>query len=187
MLGDWLTGRTVQRDFDEFVNGATDDLVRTAYLLTWDEGETEDLVQETLLLLARRWTRVGTMEYPSAYARRVMTNLAIDGRVRRRRRRDELRAGGQAVESRPDGAALRALGVVEDDALFHRALDDLPDRQRTVIVLRYWADLKEVDIAERLGCSVGTVKSTLSRGLARLRQSMTDSGALELQEGHEAL
>lgn len=72
---------------------ATDGLLRTAYLLTGDTGHAEDLVQETLVKIARRWSRVVSMESPRAYARRVLVNLALDGSERRSRHRAELRPG----------------------------------------------------------------------------------------------
>ena len=62
-------------DFDQFVAAYVDDLLRTAYLIVWDEGEAEDLVQECLLKVARRWPRIRRMEQPRAYARRILVNL----------------------------------------------------------------------------------------------------------------
>jgi RNA polymerase sigma-70 factor (sigma-E family) len=167
---EWLTGKSAQKQFDEFVDEVTDDLIRTGYLLTWDLAETEDLVQETLFRLSRHWTRVRGMDYPIAYARRVLVNLVIDGKVRRGRRNEELRPVGDNFEGPVDESAPLALRVLEDASEFRAVLAALPRRQRTIIVLRYWTDLREAEIALLLGCSVGTVKSTLSRGVAQLRQ-----------------
>ena len=77
-------------DFDQFVAAHVDDLLRTAYLIVWDEGEAEDLVQECLLKVARRWPRIRRMEQPRAYARRILVNLALDGARGRAQRRGEL-------------------------------------------------------------------------------------------------
>ena len=71
-------------DFDRFVADSTDPLLRTAYLIVWDLGEAEDLVQETLLQVARRWPRVRRMEHPIAYTRRILVNRALGGASRRR-------------------------------------------------------------------------------------------------------
>ena len=72
-------------DFDRFVADSTDTLLRTAYLIVWDLGEAEDLVQETLFEVARRWPRVRRMERPIAYARRILVNRALSGSARRTR------------------------------------------------------------------------------------------------------
>ncbi|HWE08611.1 MAG TPA: sigma factor, partial [Solirubrobacteraceae bacterium] len=71
-----------RQEFERFVAEATDALLRTAYLIVWDLAEAEDLVQECLLSVARRWPRVRTMDHPRAYARRMLVNLALDGRKR---------------------------------------------------------------------------------------------------------
>ena len=153
-------------DFDEFVQANVDDLLRTAYLITWDAGEAEELVQECLFKVARRWPRVRRMEQPRAYARRILINLALDGARGRSRRRvelDPLPAGGELAATEP-------LSGLETRAELLEALGRLPMRQRAVLVLRYLHDLTEVQTAEILGCSTGTVKSNASRGLARLRE-----------------
>ena len=83
-------------DFDQFVATHVDDLLRTAYLIVWDEAEAEDLVQECLLKVARRWPRIRRMEQPRAYARRMLVNLALDGARGRARRRSELEPAAAA-------------------------------------------------------------------------------------------
>ena len=152
--------------FDQFVAGNLERLLKTAYLVTWDSGEAEDLVQECLLKVARRWPRVRRMEQPSAYARRILVNLALDDARGRARRRGEL-------DVTPPGAAQDArdlLAGLETRAELLDALARLTSRQRAVLVLRYFNDLTEAQTAEVLGCSPGTVKSSASRGLARLRE-----------------
>jgi RNA polymerase sigma-70 factor (sigma-E family) len=167
---DQMVGKAGRRRFDRFVDEVTDDLVRTGYLMTWDLDETEDLVQETLLRVARRWARVESMDHPTAYARRILVNLVIDGQTRRRRLRHELAVDADGVSDRPaDTGAGGGQDGIDDAAEFRWALATLPRRQRVVIVLRYWEDLPEAEVAEILGCSRGTVKSTASRGMARLR------------------
>ena len=111
-----------------------------------------------------RWHRI---DEPLAYVRRTMANLHIS-RWRRHRARELLTAN---VFDRAERDAAEPLA--ERDALF-TALRQLPPRMRAVIVLRYWADASEAETAEILGCSVGAVKSTASRGLARLRAVLED-------------
>ena len=158
----------MMNDFDEFVSQNLEWLLRTAYLITWDEGEAEDLLQECLLKVARRWPRVRRMSQPRAYARRVLVNLALDGARGRVRRLGELdaRPASAVVEE----SALDALAGLETRAELLDALACLVPRQRAVLVLRYFNDLTEAQTAEVLGCSQGTVKSSTSRGLARLRE-----------------
>jgi RNA polymerase sigma-70 factor (sigma-E family) len=154
-------------DFDNFVAAHVDDLLRTAYLIVWDEGEAEDLVQECLLKVARRWPRVRRMEQPQAYARRILVNLTLDGARRRAQRRRELEPGMPPILS-----AIDPLQTLETRAELLEALGQLHERQRAVLVLRYFNDLTEAQVADVLGCSPGTVKSSASRGLARLREAL---------------
>ena len=152
-------------DFNAFVAQNLEQLVGTAYLITWDSGEAEDLVQECLFKLARRWPRVRRMQKPKAYARRVLVNLALDGSRGYARRRGEL-GGLSAIEA----PARDLLEGVDTRVELLDALAQLTARQRAVLVLRYVNDLTEAQTAEALGCSPGTVKSNTSRGLARLRE-----------------
>jgi RNA polymerase sigma-70 factor (sigma-E family) len=152
-------------DFDRFAADSTDGLLRTAYLIVWDLHEAEDLVQETLFKVARRWPKVSRMDHPTAYARRILVNLALRGGPKRSRRRTELSEAG-AGESTAFAAPL------ERHEELHAALAALPPRTRAVLVLRYFLDLPEAEVATALDCSLGTVKSTASRGLARLERTL---------------
>lgn len=164
--------------FDHFVADAADSLVRTAYLVTGDAGHAEDLVQETLFKVARRWSRVVSMEHPQAYARKVLVNLALDGSKRRSQHRAELQGpslSDRPLSSRSESETSRGAFDVADDRLeLIRALGELPPRQRAVLVLRYLDDLSESEVASTLGCSVGTVKSTTSRALGKMRELVPD-------------
>jgi RNA polymerase sigma-70 factor (sigma-E family) len=160
--------RSNRAAFDRFVTDSTDGLLRTAYLIVWDLPEAEDLVQETLLKIARRWPKVHRMDHPLAYARRILVNLALDGGARRARARAELVAEPQPREA----AAIDPSGTVDTYDELLAALATLPPRQRAVLVLRYFLDLPEAEVAAALQCSLGTVKSTASRGLARLEQTL---------------
>jgi RNA polymerase sigma-70 factor (sigma-E family) len=152
-------------DFDRFVVEVNAGLLRTAYLIVGDLQEAEDLVQETLFKVARRWPKVSRMDHPVAYARRILVNLALRGSSKRSRRRAEL------SETRTADPAAPAAPLDRHDEL-HAALAALPPRQRAVLVLRYFLDLPEAEVAATLQCSLGTVKSTASRGLARLEQAL---------------
>jgi RNA polymerase sigma-70 factor (sigma-E family) len=161
-------------DFDRFVAETAESLLRSAYLITWDFAEAEDLVQECLFKVARRWPRVNKMEY----ARTVLIHLALDGGKRRTRRRSEL--GPEAtglLDAHHDDAAVRTLGRVETSTDLLGVLRELPPRQRAALVLRYFDDLSEAEAADVMGCSVGTVKSTTSRALGRLRREFQGTEA----------
>lgn len=165
-----MTRADTRLEFERFVTESVDELLRTAYLIVWDEAEAEDLVQESFVKVAKRWPRVRTMEHPRAYARRVLVNLAIDGHKRRLRWREALdREPSQ--EAADDGSARELTHVDTRDEVLC-ALATLPPRQRAVLVLRYLADLTEAQAADALGCSVGTVKSNTSRALDRLAQAL---------------
>ncbi|MTV25895.1 SigE family RNA polymerase sigma factor [Nitriliruptoraceae bacterium ZYF776] len=138
--------------------------VRLAYLLVSDPHLAEDVVSEAFAKVYVRWAKGGVRDVGS-YLRRAVANEA-NSRLRRRyleRRVAEERSGDD-----------RGVRLVDEHAAEHdevwQAIQRLPDRQRTAVVLRYYEDLSEADTAEVLGCSVGTVKSQVSRGLARLQE-----------------
>jgi RNA polymerase sigma-70 factor (sigma-E family) len=160
-------------EFERFVAESGDGLLRTAFLLVADLSEAEDLVQETFMRVAGRWRRVSRMEHPVAYARRILVNLATDGARRRSRRREEL-AGEPERERSDDGHGWSVRAVREE---LVQALATLPARQRSVLVLRYFLDLPEAEVARTLGCSLGSVKSSAARGLSRLEQRLQSANA----------
>ncbi|HWF16085.1 MAG TPA: sigma factor-like helix-turn-helix DNA-binding protein, partial [Acidimicrobiales bacterium] len=131
-------------EFDQFVADSAEGLLRSAYLVAWDFAEAEDLVQECLFQIARRWPRVRKMEHRAAYARTVLVHLALDGGKRRNRRRAELGpASAGLLEAREDDAAVRIIGRVEASTDLLRVLGELPPRQRVALVLRYFEDMSE--------------------------------------------
>lgn len=157
--------------------------VRLAYLLTSDADLAEDIVSEAFVKVYPRWQR-GEVRDVGAYLRRAVANES-NSRLRRRylERRASARRHGddRGVRLVDDGAADR-------DEVWG-ALQRLPARQQQAVVLRYYEDLSEAETAEVLGCSVGTVKSQVSRGLARLqelvRPGASASGAVHGSEGGE--
>jgi RNA polymerase sigma-70 factor (sigma-E family) len=169
---EWVRDGASKRQFEGLVTEASDALFRAGYLMTGDVRDAEDLVQETFLRVARRWDQVRVMDNPAAYARRILINLVLRGAGRRSRQKAELGSDGGGIEAADEGAA-RALREVDDLAEFCWALGQLPARQRAVLVLRYWADLSVAEVADILGCSAGTVKSTASRAAARLAEAIT--------------
>jgi RNA polymerase sigma-70 factor (sigma-E family) len=174
-------------EFDQFVADTAEPLLRAAFLITWDFAEAEDLVQECLYQIARRWPRVRGMAHRAAYARTVLVHLALDEGKHRNRRRSELHSSaGTFLETHEDDAAVLVIGRVEASADLLRVLGKLPPRQRVALVLRYFEDLSEIEVAEVMGCSVGTVKSTTSRALSRLREEMEQSSG-RASNGHAPL
>lgn len=152
--------------FDEFVHARRGALTRTAYLLTGNHHTAEDLVQHALLQTARHWERISTS--PEAYARRVMYHQNISWW--RKRRFTETSLGGYDAAHRPTDSDLRLT--------LDAALAQLTAKQRTILVLRFFEDLTEVQTADAVGVSVGTVKSTTRHALARLRVLAPDLAEL---------
>jgi RNA polymerase sigma-70 factor (sigma-E family) len=172
---DLLRKGRARTEFERFAALEADALLRSAYLMIGDRGEAEDLVQECLLRLARKWPRVRSMEHPGAYARRVLFNLILDGGGGRAKRRTEL----SAIQTADGHAGAQETTVaLETRVELLQALGELPARQRAVLVLRYFADLPETEVATILDCPRGTVKSSSSRGLERLREALDPATSL---------
>ena len=152
---------TVSAGFDDFVVMRSPRLLRTAYLLTHDWALAEDLVQTALARAWEAWHRIEGD--PEPYVRRIIVNSYASWW--RRRWTGELPTEVLPERAHPGDAHS---GVDERDRLW-RALRQLPRRQRAVLVLRYFEDMSEAEIADALGCSLGTVKSQASRALAKLR------------------
>ncbi len=150
-----------EREFREFVGARSAALFRSAYLLTGQREAAEDLLQTVLAKVARRWSRI-RLE-PEPYVRRALYHEQVS-RWRRRSR------GQEFAGAVPDAAAPGDHAAATDLRLaLAAALGRLTPRQRAVVVLRYVEDLPERDVATVLDVSVGTVRSTASRALSRLR------------------
>jgi RNA polymerase sigma-70 factor (sigma-E family) len=155
-----------ERQFRDFVAARAAALFRAAYLLTGDRGQAEDLLQGVLARVALRWHRI---QDPEAYARRALYH----DQVSRWRRRSWGRETLAAVV--PERADVRDPAADADLRLsLAAALRRLPPRQRAVLVLRFYEDLGEREAAELLDVPVGTVRSSTSRGLTRLRALCPD-------------
>lgn len=145
-------------DFEEFVTARRDALLRTAYLLTGNHHDAEDLVQSALIKVVPKWGRI--QDRPEAYIRRVLARESVNRRRARRWREVTTDVVSETMHDEYDNTDRIAL--FED-------LRKLSPRQRAVLVLRYFDDLTEADTAATLGISVGTVKSHARDALARLR------------------
>jgi len=153
---DWAT-------FPEYVSARSAALHRAAYLMVGDVGLAQDLVQEALIRTYVAWPRLHTPANAEAYTRKAITTIAIDWSRRKARWAE------RPSDRPPDtGTPGHADGVDEQTWLW-QCLRQLPMRQRVAIVLRYYEDLTEAQTAEAMGCAIGTVKSTVSAGMARLR------------------
>lgn len=155
-------------DFADVFAAHHDEGMRIAYLLCGDRHRAEDAVADAFVKVYRRWSK-GQVDNPRAYIRRAVVN-EVNSRFRRlalERR--------EAAKQRGDerGQRLHEDEVADTDAMF-RALQRLPERQRTAIVLRYYNDLSEAETAEVMEVSTGAVKSSVSRGLDRLRELMDE-------------
>lgn len=145
-----------EAEFDAFVITRSPALLRTAYLLTRDEGLAEDLLQAALTKAWFAWRRIEGA--PEPYVRRVMATTSASWWRRRW-------IGETPTERLPEDE----WSAPETDQDLWNALGHLPPRQRAVIVLRYLEDRTEADTAQLLSCSVGTVKSQCAKALAKLR------------------
>lgn len=136
-----------------------DGLVRTAFLMTGSQAVAEDLVQDTFI---RVMAHIGPGDSPGPYLRRSVINACYSWHRKAWR---EVRPGDEVL-----GARAKA-GVDEGgDVEMWDALNRLAPRRRAILVMRYYLDMKEADVADVLGCRVGTVKSTTHRALADLRK-----------------
>jgi RNA polymerase sigma-70 factor (sigma-E family) len=153
-------------EYDDLYAAMWPRLVRTAYAVSGDLGVAEDAVQTAFAKAFRSWRRISRLDAPEAYLRRMAINEVLNDR-RLARRRHEVSSAEPPEQVSVGGA---------DEALAHdemwRALSTLPPRQRAVLVLRYYEDLSEQQIADTLGCRPGTVKSRASAAIASLRSRL---------------
>lgn len=154
--------REPHQQFQDFVAARGPALLRTALLLTGDQQAAEDLVQSALEKALRHWSRIQVAAATEGYVRQIMyrENVSV---WRRRRGREVL------VAEIPEQRGADQSPVSDDRIVMWQALLRLGPRQRTVLVLRYYEDLSEHEVAHAMGVSVGTVKSQTAKALARLR------------------
>lgn len=157
--GDWVAEQ--EHGFEAFMASRGAALLRFAFMLTHDRGRAEDLVQDALVKVHRRWDRVVAAEQPDAYVRRIVTNEFLSWRRRR--------SSAETPSELPGTPAADPSAAVDERDAMWRALALLPPRQRAVLVLRFYEDMPDAQIAAVLECAQGTVASLASRGLATLR------------------
>lgn len=158
-------------EFEEFVTARSAALFRTAVLLTGNRQDAQDLVQSALERACRHWDRVIAAEQPEAYVRRILVNSLKD-RWRIRKRIVEVPFDDARPAASTGQSPYRQVEQVELRRSMIAELLRLPTGIRAVLVLRYFEDLSEAEIAQALGCSTGTVKSQAARGLAKLRAAL---------------
>jgi len=168
---------TMEASFEEYVVARSAALLRTAYLLTGNRADAEDLLQTALAKTYLAWDRIRDREAVDGYVRRTLVNTQTSFWRRKR---------PEALYDEPPERPGRDAHADADlhDALW-TALSRLGRKQRAIVVLRYYEDLSEAETAALLGISVGTVKSTTSRALAVLRQdaSLRDDPRTQLPTG----
>jgi RNA polymerase sigma factor (sigma-70 family) len=159
-------------DLDRLLAERGDHLLRAAIALAGNQADGEDLLQAALERLLRNRRRV--QSDLEGYLRRILYNLAADGWRRRATRDRRLRLilgrGAAAADAMYSPVLADATPAIDLRDALVRLLAQLPPHQRTTIVLRYWIQLGEAETAAMLGCSEGAVKSSASRGMARLRE-----------------
>lgn len=157
-----MAGSGTSRDFDRFVEENARPLLRQAYALTGDRQEAQDLTQETFERVWRSWERVAGLDSPSAWARHVLTNLAISSW---RRQRTRLRHAARLAPSLHAEAATEHLDVAA-------AVRALPSRQRDSLVMHTVLGMSVAEVATQLGTSEATVRSWLSRARCGVAASL---------------
>ena len=159
---------SARREFAGFAAARSGALIRVAFLLTGDQHAAEDLLQTAFTKAAARWGRIHTA--PEAYVRQVMYREQVSGWRRRARHSETVMA------ELPDQAAAVSEVSAETRLGLQQALRALPAGKRAVLVLRYFEDLPEAQVASILGCSVGTVRSQTYKALIQLKAALASAG-----------
>jgi RNA polymerase sigma-70 factor (sigma-E family) len=163
--------------FEDFAAARLPALLRYAVLLSGDRELASDLVQEVLTRALLRWRRISRVDEPYAYVRTMVTNQYLS--LRRRKSLPTVPLTYEALDGpRAPRLADPAIEAGERAELW-RQLTGLPRQQRAVIVLRYYENLSDPEIADVLGCRPSTVRSNAARALATLRVELTELSTIE--------
>jgi RNA polymerase sigma-70 factor (sigma-E family) len=154
--------------YDQFVTDRLDRLLRYATAMTCDRYLAQDIVQEVLLRAQPKWARIGAMDAPYLYVKRMVTNEYLSWRRRRAAR--DIATSSRTLDALAPPVGDPAVQHAERDAMRAR-IAVLPRKQRAAIVLRYYEDCTDAEIATVLNCTEGTVRSHLSRALQTLRSA----------------
>lgn len=157
--------------FEEFLDAELDGLGRFARVLTGDRQQAHDTLAESLIKVHLHWRRIGVMHRPLPYVRRIITNTFLQ----QKRSWVDRTFRTMSPQALPERSVVPQTVRVEDRSQLHGLLESLPRQQRAAIVLRYYLDLTDTEIADALGCSAGAVRANISRGLARLRLAVEDA------------
>jgi RNA polymerase sigma-70 factor (sigma-E family) len=152
--------------FDQFAADRIDRLLRFATALTCDPYLAQDVVQEVLVRVQAKWARIGPMQGRDQYVRRMIINEYLSWRRRKAAR--TVAASHSTLDAISTPIADPATQYAERDAM-RVVIAQLPRKQRAALMLRYYDDRTDAEIAELLGCSAGTVRSHISRALGTLR------------------
>lgn len=158
--------------FGDYVRTRGGALLRAAQAMTGHRADAEDLVQATLIKAYQSWDKISDPAAADTYVRRVMVNTHISGW--RKRRVDEY-----PTDELPDSPSADTTADSDLRDVVQRALDRLPRQMRAAVMLRFYDDMTEPEVAAALGVSVGTVKSTVARAVAKLRQDAELSANIE--------
>ncbi len=175
---DTVTRSAETPTFEEYAGLAWPWLYRYAYLLAGNHADAEEVAQQTLLKAYQSWSRVEKADSIAAYLRRILTNTYLSHRRPKRRHLEVL------TDAPPETGQVPVAGP-EDRMTLWPHVRSLPPRQRAVIVLRYYEDLSEQEIADVLGCSRGTVKSTAHHAVKSLRAAIGEP-APHASDGRES-
>ncbi|MFD9735588.1 sigma-70 family RNA polymerase sigma factor [Umezawaea sp. NPDC059074] len=156
----------MSRSFEDFTADEATPMLRYAMVLTCDAQLAQDVVQECLLRAQQKWQRIGALDAPAAYVKRMITNEYLSWR-RRRAAKDV--AMSHAALDAVGSTAVDAVGRYDERDAMLRRIALLPRKQRAAVVLRYYDGFDDDEIADVLGCAAGTVRSHISRALTTLR------------------
>ena len=165
--------KRARQEFTEFVTARSGSLIRLAYVLTGDQPAAEELLQTALTRTAGRWESIHTA--PEAYVRQIMYREQVNWWRRRRRE--------TTMADLPDQAVAVPAISVETRLTLQEALRALPTGKRAVLYLRYLEDLPEAQVADILGCSVGTVRSQTHKAIAQLKSALAAAGLSSTEVG----
>ncbi|GAA4443725.1 RNA polymerase sigma factor [Phytohabitans houttuyneae] len=161
--------------FEEFVAARLGPLVRYATVVTWDPYLAEDITQDVLVRAQARWGRIGGLDAPEQYVKRMILNEFLSWRRRRAARLVTI--SPEALESIAPPVEDNAVAA-EDRDLVLRLIATLPPKQRAALALRYYEDLPDEQIADLLGCRPVTVRTQIFRALATLRAALPARSSL---------